>query len=54
MTENNADKEKYLKELIRIWEENGNVEEDLLLEDLELDVQIETTEHMLKMAGIEF
>lgn len=54
MSENTVEKEKHLANLIRIWEENGNDEEELLLDDLDLDVKIETTEHMLKMGGIEF
>ena len=45
---------EYLNKLITLWEENGNTREELLIEELDFDVQIETVEHMLKMAGIEW
>lgn len=45
-------KQARLHYLIRIWEQQGHTEEELLIDGLDLDVQIETVEHMLKMAGI--
>lgn len=52
MTE--KEKQEHLRYLIKIWEDHGNTEEELLIEDLDLDIQIETVEHMLKMKGLEF
>lgn len=52
--ETNVTQEERLKYLIKVWEDHGNTEEELLIDDLELDVQIETVEHMLKMKGLEF
>jgi len=46
--------EEHLRYLINIWEEHGNTEEELLIDDLELEIQIETVEHMLKMKGLSF
>lgn len=51
--DNDTAKEEHLRKLIELWEAQGNTEEELLIEELELDVKIETVEHMLKMAGIE-
>lgn len=51
--ENDTAKEAHLRKLIELWEAQGNTEEELLIEELELDIKIETVEHMLKMAGIE-
>lgn len=45
-------KQARLHYLIRIWEQQGHTEEELLIDGLDLDVQVETVEHMLKMAGI--
>ena len=52
--ENIAAKQARLERLIRIWEDNGNTREELLIDDLDLDVQIETVEHMLEMACLDF
>lgn len=48
------EKQAHLQHLIEVWESYGNTEEELLIEDLELDIQIETVEHMLKMKGVSF
>ena len=54
MTQNESEKKQYLKKLIAVWEKYGNTEEELLIEDLDLDVQVETVEHMLTMKGLDF
>lgn len=54
MDEHTTEQAKYLQSLIELWEEHGNTAEELLIDDLEPEVQIETVEHMLKMAGIDY